>query len=146
MLNMDHLTLGNPEHRIKFSVFSKIDEWDEGSLYGSFITSVREIQNYGINKPRELINEKAKLKLGGTIYFEDFECINQPSFVEYLKTGWFINLSVAIDFTASNGELHKLFTNREMNDYETALLEVGNILEPYAYKKKFAGFGFGGIP
>ena len=100
---------------------------------------------YGINKPRELINEKAKLKLGGTIIFEDFERINQPSFVEYLKTGWFINLSVAIDFTASNGDLHKLYLDG-MNDYETALLEVGNILEPYAYKKKFAGFGFGGIP
>ena len=25
-------------------------------------------------------------------------------------------------------------------------MEVGNILEPYAYKQKFAGFGFGGIP
>ena len=39
-----------------------------------------------------------------------------------------------------------IHANGDMNDYEAALFEVGNILEPYAYKKKFAGFGFGGIP
>ena len=86
------------------------------------------------------------MKYGGTLFFEEFDVINQPSFVEYLKTGWFINLSVAVDFTASNGDLHMIHANGEMNDYEAALFEVGNILEPYAYKKKFAGFGFGGIP
>jgi hypothetical protein len=36
--------------------------------------------------------------------FDAFNIIERPSFVEYLRTGWFINLSLAIDFTASNGE------------------------------------------
>lgn len=58
-----------------------------------------------------------------------------------------MNLSIAVDFTESNGDLHKLSENPdEKNDYETAIFEVGKILEPYAYKQKFAGFGFGGIP
>lgn len=76
----------------------------------------------------------------------------RPSFVEYLRSGWFINMTCAIDFTASNGEpiepnsLHKLFTDGRMNQYEMAISSVGNILEPYAFQRKFAAFGFGGVP
>ena len=56
-------------------------------------------------------------------------------------------MSVAVDFTASNGTRHDVSeSGDELNDYELAILEVGNILEPYAYKEKVAGFGFGGIP
>jgi hypothetical protein len=33
-----------------------------------------------------------------------------------------------------------------MNDYEMAISSVGTILEPYAFDRKFALFGFGGIP
>jgi Copine len=33
-----------------------------------------------------------------------------------------------------------------MNDYEQAISSVGSILEPYAFDRKFALFGFGGIP
>lgn len=54
-------------------------------------------------------------------------------------------MAVAIDFTASNKDRHKIQKDC-LNDYETAIREVGKILEPYAYKQKVAGFGFGGIP
>jgi len=27
-----------------------------------------------------------------------------PNFMEYLRSGWAVNMSFAIDFTASNGE------------------------------------------
>jgi len=61
--------------------------------------------------------------------------VDQPSFVDYLRSGWFINLSVAIDFTASNGEKHRLSEDPEIkSDYQIAIEEVGKILEPYAYK------------
>ena len=50
--------------------------------------------------------------------FLEFKIEEKLSFVEYLKKGWFINLSVAIDFTASNGELHDINENPdELNDY-----------------------------
>ena len=32
------------------------------------------------------------------------------------------------------------------NMYEEAMRNVGTIMENYAFKKKFAGFGFGGVP
>ena len=88
----------------------------------------------------------------GTIRFEQFQYIEKPAFTDYLRAGWFINMSTAIDFTASNGErydpnsLHKQLPQGQYNDYEKALLSVGHILEPYAYGSKFAAFGFGGVP
>jgi len=35
---------------------------------------------------------------------DHIELIEKPSFIDYLRSGWQINLHVAIDFTASNGE------------------------------------------
>jgi hypothetical protein len=40
----------------------------------------------------------------GRLIIEHFELIEKPSFIDYLRSGWQINLHVAIDFTASNGE------------------------------------------
>ena len=143
--NEKNKSQGNNLHKIRFAVYSKTDGQSGQSLYGALETSIRDLE-LNVNKEQPLINEKSKMKLGSTIIFEDLQIINQPSFVEYLKSGWFINLSVAIDFTASNGTRHNVQAGGPINDYELALLQVGKILEPYAYKKKFAGFGFGGIP
>ena len=56
----------------------------------------------------------------------------------------------AIDYTASNGNpsnpssLH--YQGGRPNQYETALSNVGAILEPYDNDRSFPVFGFGGIP
>ena len=63
-------------------------------------------------------------------------------------------MSVAIDYTASNGDpedpnsLHyfKPDGKSDPNPYEIAITKVGGILENYAYKKSFAAYGFGGVP
>ena len=64
-------------------------------------------------------------------------------------------MSVAIDYTASNGNpsVHSSLHHYDPdgkdckpNMYETAMRNVGNIMENYAFQQKFAGFGFGGIP
>ena len=61
---------------------------------------------------------RTKSPLRRTLKFLEFKIEEKLSFVEYLKKGWFINLSVAIDFTASNGELHDINENPdELNDY-----------------------------
>ena len=60
-----------------------------------------------------------------------------------------MSLTVAIDYTASNGginqpdSLHAIGPN---NQYENALLNVGMVVEPYDYDRSFPVFGFGGIP
>lgn len=42
--------------------------------------------------------------------------------------------------------LHRQYSDGRLNDYESAIQTVGSILEPYAFDRKFALFGFGGVP
>lgn len=39
----------------------------------------------------------------GNLNFKSFDKVDRPSFVDYLRSGWQINLTLAIDYTASNG-------------------------------------------
>ena len=61
-----------------------------------------------------------------------------------------MSLTVAIDFTASNGRIndaHSLHaTKDETNEYEQAILQVANVLQSYDHFKLFPAFGFGGVP
>ena len=88
----------------------------------------------------------------GTLTLEEVRLQQSPTFVDYLKSGWSIKMSAAIDFTASNGDqqdsasLHFINQNGCLNDYEQAITSVGSILESYADKREFAVYGFGGIP
>ena len=73
------------------------------------------------------------------------------SFIDYLRAGTQISFSIAIDYTASNGEysnptsLHHVSPGGQ-NQYERAIWEVGSILEAYDSDKFFPVFGFGGVP
>jgi len=58
----------------------------------------------------------------------------KPQFVDYLTGGCELELSIAIDFTGSNGDprkpgtLHYRHPNGTLNDYEKAITAVGDIL------------------
>ena len=119
---------------LRFSLYSK-QENGKTLLYGYCEVTPKEILD-NVSKERELLNEKSKVRLGGMLRFEQFEVVEQPSFVDYLKNGWYINMTVAIDFTASNGGLHELSPLKQNNnDYELAIREVGKILQPYSYRQ-----------
>ena len=92
---------------LRFSIWNKINP-EHLELYGSFETFVDQIM-LDVQKTHTLLDEGGNEK--GTIQFLVFSITEQPSFVEYLKDGWFMNLSIAIDFTASNKDLHKLSDN-----------------------------------
>jgi hypothetical protein len=70
------------------------------------------------------------------------------TFVDYLKAGVQIGLSVAIDFTGSNGNptdprsLH-FIASGEPNQYERAIYACGNIVAYYDYDQMFPCYGFG---
>jgi len=63
-------------------------------------------------------------------------------------------MNIAIDFTASNGEisnwnsLHYIdpYNKDVMNQYESAIVSVGSVLENFDNDKMFPVYGFGGIP
>ena len=57
---------------------------------------------------------------GGKLHLKDFSVAENPNFVEYLRSGWQMSLSVAIDFTASNGKIEderSLHYPSEYNEY-----------------------------
>ena len=88
-------------------------------------------------------------KSGATFVLTEYELVIRPSFLDYLRGGTQISIVGAIDYTASNGQpqqpssLHYLGPN---NQYEAAISQVGQVVEPYDYDKSFPFFGFGGIP
>ena len=92
---------------------------------------------------------KAVAKSSGSIRVHEVTQRPLLSFVDYLRAGVEITCSVAIDFTASNGNrkdpnsLHFIRPDAP-NQYEKAILEIGGILENYDTDKKFFVYGFGG--
>jgi len=40
---------------------------------------------------------------GGQLVFSEFEQVTLPSFLDYLRAGWQLSLTAAIDYTGSNG-------------------------------------------
>lgn len=92
-----------------------------------------------------------KGKVGGKIIFNQLKMDMRPSLVDYLRQGWKMDVSIAIDFTLSNMEitdyrsLHRM-NQGDMNQYEKAIFEVCNVMMPYAQQGMFKAYGFGGIP
>ena len=74
---------------------------------------------------------------------------NKPKFVDYISGGTEINLSVAIDFTGSNGDprqpgtLHYIHRDGQLNDYEKALTAVASVVARYDSDQLFPVYGFG---
>ncbi|CAD8105544.1 unnamed protein product [Paramecium sonneborni] len=89
----------------------------------------------------------------GYVIFKEFKILDPPTFIDYLESGTQINLIAAIDFTGSNGSpnssnsLHYIDNQYgKLNQYQQALLSVGEILLNYSYDKKVPIYGFGCKP
>ena len=88
-------------------------------------------------------------KEGSKLVIGDWQLFENPHFIDYLRSGWGISIVGAVDYTSSNGKstlpssLHYLGVK---NQYEAAIYQVGQVLEPYDSYKSYPFFGFGGIP
>ena len=91
---------------------------------------------FSVNKKRINIINNSKI-------FRDF------NFLDYLRNGVTIKLTIGIDFTSSNlppndpNSLHYLYGG--MNDYESAIRACGSIVAYYDYNQSFPVYGFGAI-
>ena len=83
------------------------------------------------------------------IIFNKSRLIKNYSFLDYIKNGVTIKLTIGIDYTSSNKDpndalsLHYLGAN--MNDYEQAIMSCGMIVAYYDYNQMFPVYGFGAI-
>lgn len=96
------------------------------------------------NKRSSFIEGRAKTY----IHNYDFKT-KVPTIVDYISSNCELELCVAIDFTASNGNpsvpgtYHHVNKNGEMNDYEKAITAVASIVAKYDHDQKFPVWGFG---
>jgi len=155
-------SLCNADHQrtLKFSV----DDWNlngSHSHIGEFTTNVAELVEGGLKTSRgsaqiyPLINQKKKSKKGDKYKNSGFLHVNhcilelQPTFLDYVSNGTELSFTVAIDFTASNGNpqdprsLHFNDPSGAPNQYITAIKAVGDIIQDYDSDKLFPALGFG---
>ena len=79
--------------------------------------------------------------------FNKSKFINNINFIDYIKNGVTIKLSIGIDYTYTNqpptDPLSLHFLGGNMNDYEQAINACGMIIAYYDYNQLFPVYGFG---
>ncbi|XP_067908109.1 copine-9-like isoform X4 [Heterodontus francisci] len=144
---------GDYDRTVKVDVY----DWDrDGShdFIGEFTTSYRELSRgqsqfnvYEVLNPKKR-GKKKKYVNSGTVTLLSFKVESDFTFLDYIKGGTQLNFTVAIDFTASNGNpsqptsLHYM-NPYQMNAYAMALKAVGEIIQDYDSDKLFPALGFG---
>ncbi|XP_067324060.1 copine-5 isoform X2 [Anolis sagrei] len=144
---------GDYDRTIKVEVY----DWDrDGShdFIGEFTTSYRELARgqsqfnvYEVMNPKKKMKKKKYIN-SGTVTLLSFATESEHTFLDYIKGGTQINFTVAIDFTASNGNpsqstsLHYM-NPYQLNAYAMALKAVGEIIQDYDSDKMFPALGFG---
>uniref|UniRef100_A0A8C9SM34 Copine 7 n=1 Tax=Scleropages formosus TaxID=113540 RepID=A0A8C9SM34_SCLFO len=134
--------------------------WDYDSrgkhdFIGEFYTTFREMQKATVgNKVTwDCVNPKYKSKKrhyknSGLVILSELKLHRVYSFLDYIMGGCQIHFTVAIDFTASNGDprnscsLHYI-NPYQPNEYLKALIAVGEICQDYDSDKRFSALGFG---
>lgn len=134
-------------------------DWDsDGShdFIGEFTTNMRELsRGPGSNNQFSVINPKKKAKKkkytnSGEAVLMLYKMEIQHSFLDYIQNGGTeMSFTVAVDFTASNGNpssptsLHYLNPYGAPNQYAAAIQAVGEIIQDYDSDKLFPALGFG---
>lgn len=143
---------GDPDSPIKVECYDR-DSSTSHDLIGIFETSLSEIMRDGAGKQWALVNPKKAAKHkdyknSGIVSLVSFEAIKSFSFLDFVSAGLRIGVTVAIDFTGSNGRiispesLHHVGGN-EPNAYMRAIEAVVGVMQEYDSDKVFPTFGFG---
>ncbi|XP_030062337.1 copine-4 [Microcaecilia unicolor] len=153
-VSLNSLCSGDHERRLKCIVW----DWDSNGKHdfiGEFSSNFKEMQGAmdGRQIQWECINPKYKTKKknyknSGIVILNHCKIHKMHSFLDYIMGGCQIQFTVAIDFTASNGDprnscsLHYIHPYQP-NEYLKALVAVGEICQDYDSDKMFPAFGFG---
>ncbi|KAK7498760.1 hypothetical protein BaRGS_00009852, partial [Batillaria attramentaria] len=146
---------GDRSRPVQIEVF----DWDsDGShdLIGGFTTTLEEMLKAGssevswpcINPAKQA--KKKSYTNSGTVILSKCQITKEYSFLDFIFGGMQINLSIAIDFTGSNGNpasphsLHYIDPSRP-NEYMQAIYSVGSVVQDYDSDKLFPVLGFGAV-
>ncbi|XP_053468260.1 copine-4 [Ictalurus furcatus] len=153
-VSLNTLCSGDHERELKCTVW----DWDSNGKHdfiGEYQTTFKEMKTAmdGKQIQWECINPKYQVKKknyrnSGVVILNQCKIIKMHSFLDYIMGGCQIQFTVAIDFTASNGDprnscsLHYIHPYQP-NEYLKALVAVGEICQDYDSDKMFPAFGFG---
>ena len=107
------------------------------------------ISGFVDQKPNDLFYLGFFLNNNKISIFNNSKIYRHYTFIDYIKNGVTIKLTIGIDFTSSNKQpndptsLHYL--GGEMNDYELAIRACGTIVAYYDYNQLFPVYGFGAV-
>uniref|UniRef100_A0A3Q2EED9 Copine VII n=1 Tax=Cyprinodon variegatus TaxID=28743 RepID=A0A3Q2EED9_CYPVA len=135
------------ERKLKCLVWD-YDSRGKHDFIGEFYATFREMQKIssGNKVSWDCVNPKYKQKKRN--YKNSGVLHRVYSFLDYIMGGCQIHFTVAIDFTASNGDprnscsLHYI-NPYQPNEYLKALIAVGEICQDYDSDKRFSALGFG---
>ena len=172
-----NINFGNINNKISFMITSnqrKVYSSESINKYGQFksttiplallepqfeISFLNSSQHKIVSKietPNSFVQQSNRIYLSLNNNNYDYMIINnsqlsqQYSFIDYIKNGVQLGLSIGIDFTASNGQiddpnsLHCIIPG-QYNDYEQAIRSCGLIIAFYDYDQLFPAYGFGAI-
>ncbi|XP_030605339.1 copine-4 [Archocentrus centrarchus] len=153
-VSLNSLCSGDHERKLQCTVW----DWDSNGKHdyiGEFEATFKEMRGAidGRQVQWQCINPKYKVKKknyknSGIVILNQCKIIKMHSFLDYIMGGCQIQFTVAIDFTASNGDprnscsLHYIHPYQP-NEYLKALVAVGEICQDYDSDKMFPAFGFG---
>ncbi|KAM0879028.1 hypothetical protein ACQ4PT_034487 [Festuca glaucescens] len=129
-------------------------------LVGKIVKSVAELENMYHSQDGENFFVPAstahdchsKEVLKSQVFVEKYLENNRHTFLDYISAGCQMNLMVAIDYTASNGNprlpdsLHYIDPSGRPNAYQRVILEIGDVLQYYDPAKRFPSWGYGARP
>lgn len=87
----------------------------------------------------------------GLLYFSHFQVVKRYSFLEFIRAGTQLDLSVAVDLTASNGDprkkssLHYIKDPSSPSPYELVIRAIADICQFYNRSRRYNAYGFGAI-
>lgn len=137
----------------------KIEIWDydndgKHDFMGGFETSVHAMLTsggtaYDVIEP-EIKKKKKSYTNSGTMSIQNAIIEPHPTLTDFIMGGCEISLTVALDFTGSNGPCNDAMSlhyvnpgGHSFNQYEQAILSVGRVLEDYDTDKMYPVYGFG---
>ncbi|XP_041375225.1 copine-3-like isoform X2 [Gigantopelta aegis] len=152
-ISMASLCGGDLDKTLKIDVC----DWDnDGShdLIGGFTTCVNDMLKAQQKEVSwQCINPKKQAKKkhythSGVVILSSCQITQEYSFLDFVFGGLQVNLTVGIDFTASNGDPREPTSLHYMNPYEPneylqAIMSVGTVVQDYDSDKMFPALGFG---
>uniref|UniRef100_A0A0N4U9J4 VWFA domain-containing protein n=1 Tax=Dracunculus medinensis TaxID=318479 RepID=A0A0N4U9J4_DRAME len=118
-------------------------------LIGNAVTTLDQLfRGVGALNSYKLSQSDRRKKDHSSVELIDLQRIPSLSFIDFITAGTQIHFSVAVDFTASNGNplhpssLHYIHPHK-YNPYMKALCAISNVIGKYNKQDRIAAFGFG---